>query len=612
MSPKLIAVSFLLSVAGSSVLAQDATIRDPWDKFGLGSWVEIRDTRESTEQGERKTDSKVERSVVSQVGDSVSIRVTDDRGRSSTSMHVHGGLPNQLGLKWKGERTDEAVLDGEKKTATVTTWVSNPDDPNLELLTKPFPEILKQGGLKGEKSATVKIEIWTVTGVDIPYRELSMSGLDLALGPGVIKVSVDELRIDEKGNPVMRWSAVQAVTSAKVVKQIAGVAVSCVEELMTEERSQQGRDGSWTKRAGRTTTWRSNAIPGRVAGSSGSGTDGERTMSRTEEVLGFKAYPPDENLDLQSVPDMKQRPTIPGDDWAGLHLGGWHVYLVMNMFPKHTDGFGGLRRIVAVREDGSTLLERRGYDGYGRLGDPSYELVPAGGDEWAGAWHRQPPFESGEEIVKLTGGECKATWGAGRPARSPEREGNETRISGGIAWRPTAPMERDSALEFGGAVQSLDYDFLKNPWQTMRRCSLERLMEKNVTIKLHGVQLTCSSLLRYQTEGDDKEYKYRSWRLSYRCPAAPGRNPLEIERSIENEGFTYTVTLGWGEFEDKYPKTPEEFIALIKASNQVVRSGLEKLDAWIAEDKVKTAMVDVKTAEEARLLKLLGTQADHK
>jgi hypothetical protein len=593
---KTLSCMFMIQLVLCSASAGE-NAKDPWAGFGLDSWVKIRETRKQTRAGKTEEQSSVQTFRVNSCGSSASVAVTDDDGKSSVRHHVHGGTPEQLGLEKATSGETTLSIAGKEHAALVTEYVSTPGDKRLELMTKPFPEIMKQGELKGEKDVTVRLKLWTVKGADVPYRELTLPGLDLALGPEVVKLEHQMLRTDPQGNALFRQTTQHLVQQLAKSLQVGDQTITCVQQHVSGSQEGKKPDGTASSVTFEGTELLSNAVPGRVVSSSVRWRSGDDSGANEKQALSFHTES-ERDYGQVEFPPMKERPVIPGGNWGNLHLGAWQMSFTFNIFPENKNAFGSVSRVVAVRPNGSLIIENRSIDGNARIDEPSYQLREAGQEE--DSLRGKDSLASGAEDITLAEKPQKTKWRVYRHVYG-GTGGEMANVSINIRWEPAAD---DTPAPPGGVFQQFEYDLTHDSYSAHRSCKLSRLIGKDFVLNLGGAPRTCTGVLSYGLQGDDKKYKYESWEIELHAADVPGGTLVRLQRDMHNRGISYTLQPAWGEHETACPANSEEIAALIRATSPEVSKVLKELDSRIDKPEFRAQFLKDLQAIEKRALEL--------
>lgn len=296
-------------------------LRDPWRGFGLGSSSLIR--TQIFENGKQIRDELVNRIVahMDPEGSVRIIKVSEAAGRASTSMsmHVLGGTPEELGMKLTGNKEGAIVIDGESIQVTIQEWSSDPTNKNLEKIARPFPEILKQGELRGASNFSSSLTIFKANNkeVNVPYHEIQTRGLDIAAEPRWVKCVYRESMVDEQGKAQAELLFTEEVKSLKSTLQIKGRTVTCVQMAISATHTNSEPEEK-VQMAG--TVWLTNAIPGRVAKQTTTETSSDGELRADLQVESFAIDPPRRGI---ATGDSKL--LIPGPDWLNMPVGSWYV-----------------------------------------------------------------------------------------------------------------------------------------------------------------------------------------------------------------------------------------------------------------------------------------------
>ncbi len=380
---------------------------------------------------------------------------------------------------------------------------------------------------------------------------------------------------------------------------LGGKQVSCVEQELSGRQEGRKPDGTSTSVTFKGSELLSNAMPGREVRSSSEWRGAELSGSSKREVLAFHTEK-SRDYGKVKIPPLDKRPAIPGGDWGKLHLGAWRMSFTFNIFPKNRNGFGHISRVVGIRPNGTLIIESRSIDGAAKIGAPSYEIQAAGKDASTGG--DTASFASGEEEITLGEKPRQMKWQATRHV-SKSVSGAQARpnLSLNMNWEPSAA---GGMIPPGGVFQSFEYDLTSDSYETHRTCRLSRLLEKDLALNLQGKARSCSGVLSYELEGDEKKYEFESWEIELYSREVPGERVVRLERSVQNRGITYTLTLAWGEHEDRCPQAVDEILLKIKATGPEVGKVLKALDSRITRPEFRAAFLKDLQAIEKRALEL--------
>jgi hypothetical protein len=252
----------------------DGSVRDPWQGFPVGSWII---ESEIVKQGDQVKQTRREKSLRIQGAGGLptppdrivrSIRPEQDgefRDTGRLSLHVPGAVPAAMeGAKLIAMRSETLEIDGESYECDVKTWRVT-------------------GGR--QRAIEAKYTLWQTRALDIPYREVSSQGPDLAMSGDVLRAEV------EIQGPDYTEAGFLQIKSMRDERKVGMKSVVCIREEGRFETEARGR------RVGLSLTrWISSDVPGHVVLSVTEGSlDGER-IERRREVIEFHVAdesPPD-------------------------------------------------------------------------------------------------------------------------------------------------------------------------------------------------------------------------------------------------------------------------------------------------------------------------------
>lgn len=247
----------LLCAIGTAAGDEKPNDRDPWNGFGVGSWVV--QSESFTRDGKTETE-RVKQTRVATKEPKIELRnakagktpnVFD--GGESTSWHVPGFDP-VLDPKCKLLETSkqDLVIQGKKYACEVKTYY----------LTR------------GENKGTTTF--WHCKGVSVPYRELGGPPRTLAVRPDVLRLDVDY-----RGKDAMHKSSFR-VTSLTEERKIGEKKVACVREEGEFEMAEGDMKGK-----GKVTLYLSNEVPGREVEMIADGEFGGAKVRRVKRIESF-------------------------------------------------------------------------------------------------------------------------------------------------------------------------------------------------------------------------------------------------------------------------------------------------------------------------------------
>lgn len=226
---------FIIAVllTGSFVRAQNPEERDPWYDSHIGDWVIVEQatTRDGMVEESRLKHVRTDRldlGVAISTFEEVDNLFSDDE--KELTMHVPGKLPEADPMfKKVGEQQDALEIDGRDVECTMTEYRF--DRPAMR--------------------QEITVKIWRSPEFQIPYRELSSAGPDLAVMPDVLRLDYDVRTGDATQRATIR------VVSTEAQLTIDGEPVQCFYEEGSAKVVQGPREVE-----GKIKRWLSPKIPG--------------------------------------------------------------------------------------------------------------------------------------------------------------------------------------------------------------------------------------------------------------------------------------------------------------------------------------------------------------
>jgi hypothetical protein len=239
------------STGGAQDTAKSRRERDPWNGFAVGSWIVQSETL--TMDGKTET-SREKRRRIDDLDGRIQLERSKDGKGTSTMTHVPGYLPeNDENLKLIGNNIEELIMDGSKYRCEVKKYEGKLD------------------------KSTLVLTYWHCDKISVPFRELRIYALPLALTSDIVRVetSFESPKVKEKTK--------YQVMSLKDRRKIGDKAIVCV-----REEGQMSLDTEDEKFEGRLTGWLSNEVPGRQAAMITEGTVNDKKMKRVIEIVDFE------------------------------------------------------------------------------------------------------------------------------------------------------------------------------------------------------------------------------------------------------------------------------------------------------------------------------------
>ncbi len=452
----------------------DPPIRDPWAGFPLGSSVTLKST---VNQGERST-STVTRCQISQLEGPehprVSRHILDENGKvksTSRESHIHGGTPAQLGLKLVSLEHSTTTIDGKKYPCTVGVYENDPEGARADVLVRPMPQIWKDGGPRKPVDTRIRLVLTQVRGLKVPYRELATPGLDIALGPEVVKA---EWTLGEKGRTTSFTKRVVRLSDPVVVGKET---VDCV----CEETSGQEGEGMVTCRE-----WLSDAIPGRSVREVVEGAAGTEKVRSEQVAVDFHvAQPMKLDTDWRKIP-LVGRPAVRSTQWGGMHAGCWIVSCRLIVNPNQYVPMADLVSVPASLADGQFVTRSEGLVGWGRSSAPGFEIQPPSSDDDGAEGAGRTLLAIREETIRVAGIDmpCKAT----SYRANSEFPGSTTTYT---FFHPMKEEHRKLLAVPGLAVRRTEEHAYKTSYQDVRSTEVSEVVGLSETFRVGSRELKC-------------------------------------------------------------------------------------------------------------------------
>lgn len=360
----------LSATVGADTWEGGPPLGDPWKGFPLGSKVTIRE--EFTEGGKPHRDPTVTQFSLNRIGADGDVEAhfkTTCNGkevRSGRLIHMPGGDPDDLGLKLAETKNSSLNVGADEFEVTVKVWQSDAESKRLELLQKPLPEILRQGGLQGADDLVVRFTVYEATdpNVAIPYHELSLRGADMAIGPRTLKIVYEEVSGKTK---TMRT---QSVTDLAATKKIGDQQLSCVRIESSSEVLEGGAEEPVQNHG---ISYYSDLVPGHLV--SEKFISGQRTRSKSVQAMSVPAAP--QLPLLGELPPENKRPTIDHPAWQGFRLGTWKVDFLYNQRKASNILIVKMlvSQVLGIQDDGSLLVASKEMGNDDWEEGTAYELI---------------------------------------------------------------------------------------------------------------------------------------------------------------------------------------------------------------------------------------------
>ncbi|HUG91807.1 MAG TPA: hypothetical protein VML55_13295 [Planctomycetaceae bacterium] len=243
---------------------EDARQRDPWYGFPVGSWIVESETLKQDRQQAQTRREKTERiegsSPLALKPDDIVLAVRPERDGEFSEVarshrHVPGAVPATMEHAKLIETRRAAVeIDGGSYQCEVKKWRVTIERPGID----------------------ATYTLWYAQGLDVPYRELSLQGPDLAMPSDVLRAEV------EIKGPNYTDVASLEVKSLMEERKIGTQVLMCVREEGRFQSEVQGQKLDISVRS-----WLSKQVPGHRVRSEAEGTLGGRRVERVREVLEF-------------------------------------------------------------------------------------------------------------------------------------------------------------------------------------------------------------------------------------------------------------------------------------------------------------------------------------
>jgi hypothetical protein len=259
-APTLVAIaSVLFACAAGADDAKPTNDRDPWNGFGVGSWVIL---TESVTKGD-KTESHREKHT-----------------------HTESKPPGRIQLLVKQEGKKLGLFDSNESTQWHVPGYDPALDPKSKLSDTNKQHLMIQGEkyacevkrydlTRGEDQATVSV--WCCKDVSVPYREFGGKPRTLAMRPDVVRLDLDYRSKDGSMKASIR------VVNLREERQIGKQKIVCVREEGEIEMSEGDQKGKGT-----VTTFLSDAVPGRTVETIAEGELGGVKLKKQMQIECFE------------------------------------------------------------------------------------------------------------------------------------------------------------------------------------------------------------------------------------------------------------------------------------------------------------------------------------
>jgi len=252
----------LLFLFAYSVRAEDAESkneRDPWNGFGIGSWViqvkSFTKGTETTTQREKQTRTEAEKAGQIQL----SVR---EEGKTS------GVFDGKESIRWHIPGYDPALDPKSKLLET--------KKEELTIQGKKYACEVKKYDLSRGEDKTI-VSYWRCTDVNVPYREEGLEPLTLALRSDVLRLDADYTGKEQSEKTSFR------VVNLREEHKIGKQTIICTREEGTFEVSKDGKKGKATG-----FMLRSHNVPGREVESSAEGEFGGIKYKKEMRIEDFE------------------------------------------------------------------------------------------------------------------------------------------------------------------------------------------------------------------------------------------------------------------------------------------------------------------------------------
>jgi hypothetical protein len=229
--------------------------RDPWAGFDIGSWVVLHEKQVADGKVEER---KTKFAIAEYRPGSPSITETSEVGGEfggdpqPSRVHVSGFIPGDGAVA--ATRNETLTLGGRKVECTVNEHVQ-----------------------ESEKGGRKKLVVWRAAGAKVPYRELAVSGRDIALDTDVVKAEYSFQNANASGVYTVE------VTRFDEKLKVGDKEVPCVVEKGT------GKEEGDRAAVVEVTRWLSDEVPGREVRFVGKATVDGKVYEPEKRVVDFKA-----------------------------------------------------------------------------------------------------------------------------------------------------------------------------------------------------------------------------------------------------------------------------------------------------------------------------------
>lgn len=233
--------------------------RDPWNGFGVGSWVI------QTESFTRDGKTEVEREKQTRVA-----------AKNPGSIELHARKEGKTPNTFDGEESTLWHIPGFDPALEPTCKLVNTSKQDLEIQGKKHSCVVKKYDLtRGEAKATVIF--WYCQGASVPYRELGGPPKTLAIRPDVLRTDVDYHSKERSHKGSVR------VVNLTEERKIGERKVVCVRQEGEFEIVEGGKKGH-----GKVTTYLSDDVPGREVEMIAEGEIGGTKIRRLKRIEFFE------------------------------------------------------------------------------------------------------------------------------------------------------------------------------------------------------------------------------------------------------------------------------------------------------------------------------------
>jgi hypothetical protein len=548
-------LALLISLAFAATSRGAEPIRDPWAGFGLDSTVQLHHRVEiggKTVRDEHKTCRVQKVSTDGSAGIAEAV-VIDGKEELSMMHHVLGGDPEDMGLVLESEKDSKLTIAGKEYPVKIRHWKSAKDKKELEKAAKPFPEILKQRGLRGVDNVEISLTFYEATSpdVDIPYHEIETPGLDISVGPRVVKAEFRFQQLDKDGKPEMESTFTETATGLKVPFKAKEKTADCV--VFKIEMSQSSKDQA-KPMLGSGEHWYSNSVPGRVVKQTLTGESPEGKAASTLVVESFEVRPPLPKFDLAKIAADETRAVIPDPEWRKMRVGAWRVGVTQIMErgarqPSHFDI--SLVQVVQALDKNryiklSKKLTDKGWE------DEGYEIVDRSLAEKKEVKTDRDEIKLLDETVA-----CER-----RTTTITDRWGSSTKIE----WEPLDDKWKkvlaDAGLKY---AQRIEDQVSKDSFSEHKRKIEAVIMATDAKTSVGGKELACVQMREKTWE----EGALTHVEHSFHSQLAPDDSTGSI--NVSKRDFFFHHLLDFGEADKPFP-TVEQLRDQFREAAKLVRS----------------------------------------